>query len=84
MTFHQDTKRRGQQQTINGCLFLTDVCDFLIKSAFATFDSKQCLDAAKMGTDIPLLAHIAHEICEVASEIKEHIDSIDSKVDLLQ
>ena len=71
-------------QTLNGCLFLTDVCDFLIKSAFATFDSERGLVAALKGTQISLLAKIAHEICDVASEIKEHINFIDSKVDLLQ
>ena len=38
------------------------------------------MDAAKKGTEIPLLAQIAHEICEVASDIKEHINSIDKTV----
>ncbi len=38
-------KDKDKQQPVNGCLFITDVCDNLIRSAISAFDSEEGLVA---------------------------------------
>ena len=43
--FNLEIKGKDKQQPVNGCLFITDVCDYLIRSAISAFDSEEGLVA---------------------------------------